>query len=46
MKTKIMRSLACSESGFVKESIDMLMKAFNQKDMPIKWLEETEYLKR
>lgn len=46
IKAKIYRSMLLGESGLVAESINYLTKVANEKDLPVLWLDSSDFLKK
>jgi hypothetical protein len=41
MKAKLIKSLALSDIGMIKESILMLLRAVSEKDLPLFWIRQS-----
>ena len=46
IKSKLYRSILLAESGLVSEAISYLIKVSNDKDLPILWLDSSDFLKK
>lgn len=46
MKAKLIKSIALAEAGMIRESVSMLYRAAQDKDMPLLWIRQSEYVKR
>ena len=42
----MLKSIALSEVGQINESFQIFIKIVNEKNLPLQWMKETEYLKR
>ena len=45
-KAKLLKTIMSAESGYISESITQLSKVANTKDLPILWLESSDFLKK
>lgn len=46
MRAKLMKSLMLADIGMIREAILMLTKAVSEKDLPLMWIRQSEYVKR
>lgn len=46
IKAKILKAICLAEAGFISESMKYLTKVAFEKDLPIIWLESSDYLKK
>ena len=46
IKAKILKAICLAEAGFIAEAMKYLTKVAFEKDLPIIWLESSDYLKK
>lgn len=46
MRAKLLKSLALSDIGMIRESVLMLARAVAEKDLPLMWMRQSDYVKR
>ena len=46
VRSKILKSIAMSQISLINESLQMLIIVANEKNLPVNWLRESEFLKK
>ena len=46
MRAKLIKTIALADIGMVREAVSMLLRAANDKDMPLYWTRQSEFIKR